>query len=498
MKKLLFSLIIPLAIFQYGAFHPVSAQVNAKSFQVAKREIGIKEFNTKMDEIIDKAEIPGLSLAVINQNEVVFYNTYGYKKYERVRGRIKSKGRVNKRTLFEACSLSKSFFAFAVHRLVSQGVLRLDTPLYQYLEYPRLEHDERYKKITGYMILTHSSGIENWQRDNNPDALEIVEEPGEAYIYSGEGYVYLSKVVEKLLGKSTERYMEELVYQPLNLKRTFTSYKSARAPRNYSVGHNAFKASQPKDKNKSPNIAGMISTTAQDYAKLLIGVFGGKHLSNERLEYLTGTGIYIGEDPAGNVHRYGPGFSIFEDQIQDTIVYQYGDNTYFKGFACYNLTRDAGFVLFANGIRGDRIKGILYELLFDHQEYDPTEYPNAVFALLDVYNEQGHTAASNHFRDLVKENALSQHEFLDLSELFLDEDPTFSSRVSGEMKNQFRDDPQAYLLHGKALMKNNNYQEALVNFDKALELDGNPSSYTEELIAQCRKQLGKEDTTHKE
>ncbi|ELR72277.1 hypothetical protein C900_01692 [Fulvivirga imtechensis AK7] len=491
-------MIISCTVFQFATVTSISAQIFNKSFQVENRKIDVKEFNAKVEEIIDKAEIPGLSLAVIDRNEVVFFNTYGYKEYKEIRnGEFKPKGKVNKKTVFEGCSLSKSFFVFAVHRLVDQGILNLDTPLYHYLEHPRLKHDDRYLKITGYMVLTHSSGIENWQYYNNPDTLEILTEPGEAHIYSGEGYMYLAEVVAKLLGKSIESYMEDLVYDPLKLKSTFTTFKNNRALRNYSVGHDSFKKPQAKHKNKDVDIAGRISTTAKDYGQVLIGIFGGDYLSKERLNHLTGGGIYMGEDPAGNIHKYGPGFAFFIDQAGDTIVYQYGDNGAFKGFGGYNVTRDAGFVFFSNGVQGDKIRGILQELIFDIKEEDITQYPNEVLATLNMYNEQGYMAALNYLRNRIQ-NDISKYELEELSELFLNENSEFSAYISGEIISRSQEDQRIYVLHGKAMMKNHKFKEALVDFEKALELDDMSSSDIEELIAQCREQLKKEEAVLKE
>src|SRR5438552_1023492 len=170
-----------------------------KEFMLNGRLIKAGQLNKQIGSIVENAGIPGLSFAVIADDKVVFYHTYGYKEYERTKdGTLKGKGRVNKKTLFEACSMSKTFMTFAALRLAEKGILNLDTPLYRYLPNPRLEHDERYMKITGRMVLSHSSGIENWQNYNNPDKLEILSDPGTRFNYSGEGYVYLSQVCEKL------------------------------------------------------------------------------------------------------------------------------------------------------------------------------------------------------------------------------------------------------------------------------------------------------------
>lgn len=54
---------------------------------------------------------------------------------------------LNAGTLFEAASLSKPVFAYMVLRLADRGEFDLDRPLYEMPEYPRLAHDERYKRM---------------------------------------------------------------------------------------------------------------------------------------------------------------------------------------------------------------------------------------------------------------------------------------------------------------------------------------------------------------
>ncbi|MFP3836070.1 serine hydrolase domain-containing protein, partial [Chryseobacterium sp. SIMBA_028] len=65
---------------------------------------------------------------------------------------------LNNQSVFEAASLSKTVFAYFVLRLVDQGVLNLDTPLYKYMPYEDIADDERYKLITARMVLDHTSG----------------------------------------------------------------------------------------------------------------------------------------------------------------------------------------------------------------------------------------------------------------------------------------------------------------------------------------------------
>jgi CubicO group peptidase (beta-lactamase class C family) len=491
-KHLFFAIAILLLAFSQA----VNAQVAQKTFKVNGRTIKVDEFNKQVERIIDNASTPGLSLAIINQNKVVFYNTYGYKEIKKLpNGKIQGQGKIDKATLFEACSLSKSFFLFAVQRLVDKGVLNLDTPLYKYLTYPKLGYDERYKKITGRMVLSHSSGIENWESHNNPDKLEIISNPGEKFVYSGEGYIYLSKVIEKLLDKSTESYMNELVYRPLNLKHTFTTFPTNGADAtDYALGHNFFLEPGSKEKNKSPNIAAFINTTANDYAELLVSFFNNKILSKERVDDITGvdnTKHY----PVMDEHYYwGPGFAV-NNEAGDTLLFQGGDNQGFKGWSFYSRRKKSGYVIFTNGDSGYRIVQAVNMLTTAHHHiYDfSNQYPNPMIEVLNKYNKQGYIPALNYFNTIAshKDVFTSKDDFDEWGNIFLDRGPELSASIAKVYESQYPASVNGFLLHGNAMMKLQRFKEAITDFKAAIKIDKNSHAQFEKLIDQCNEQIKK-------
>ena len=111
-------------------------------------EISIRSFNgnliskSKMDAFIkkqmDSLNIPGLSLAFINNDKIVYQSALGVKNIETLE-------RVNDSTIFDAASMSKTVFSFFALKMVDDGLLDLDTPLYTYMKYPDIAYDERYK-----------------------------------------------------------------------------------------------------------------------------------------------------------------------------------------------------------------------------------------------------------------------------------------------------------------------------------------------------------------
>lgn len=86
--------------------------------------------------------------------------------------RTDSDKQVSDLTVFEAASLSKVVGAYITLRLVDQGKIDLDTPLWNYWQSPRIAHDELAKKITARMVLNHTTGLPNWQISPTDPALD--------------------------------------------------------------------------------------------------------------------------------------------------------------------------------------------------------------------------------------------------------------------------------------------------------------------------------------
>ncbi|MEM6381019.1 MAG: serine hydrolase domain-containing protein, partial [Bacteroidota bacterium] len=154
-------------------------------------DIQQEELDQFLQDQMEQKQIPGMAIAFINQGQVVHHQTWGYANLEK-------QIPVDDKTIFEAASLSKSVFAYFVMKYVEAGQLDLDQPLYTYLPYPDIADDERYKKITARMVLSHRSGFPNWRTDYPEKKLFIQFEPGTDFHYSGEGYQYLALVLKEL------------------------------------------------------------------------------------------------------------------------------------------------------------------------------------------------------------------------------------------------------------------------------------------------------------
>src|SRR5690606_33868043 len=77
------------------------------------------------------------------------------------------------------------------------------------------------------IILSHQTGFPNWRRESNDGRLSFEFEPGIAYQYSGEGYEYLRKALERKFKMTLEELADELLFTPLGMKDTRFVWDSA-------------------------------------------------------------------------------------------------------------------------------------------------------------------------------------------------------------------------------------------------------------------------------
>ena len=287
--------------------------------------------------LLQVSGIPGLSIAVVQDGRVVWTGAFGTVNDS-------AQTPLDTTTIFEAASLSKPVFAYTVLRLADRGELDLDRPLFEMLEYPRLARDARYRRITARMVLSHGTGLPNW----GGETLTVGFEPGSAYGYSGEGFLYLQKVVERVTGRTLDELARREVFEPLGMTRSGYIWHDRFA------GHAAYArdwlwnvATVNHYTDGEANAAASLLTTAPDYARFVGAVMTGQGLSPTMWKtFLT------------PVHETGPGISMalgvrVEDGTAGRIFYHSGNNG--RRFTCYmtgDIGRRLGFVYFTGAPNG--------------------------------------------------------------------------------------------------------------------------------------------------
>jgi CubicO group peptidase (beta-lactamase class C family) len=302
--------------------------------------------------LMEKEEIPGLSMTIIKDGKLWWSEGFGVKSKE-------SGEPVTADTVFEAASLSKPVFAYAVLKLVDEGKLDLDRPLVKYVSetsYIEKEFlngkitDQRFNKITTRHVLTHTTGFPNWRRQ---DTINIEFEPGEKYSYSGEGFVYLQKVVEKITGKPLNDLMTEYVFQPLGM--TQSSYVwQERYETLAASAHFGYGFARPLRKTTNAESASSLYTTAPDFARFVCALLTGKGLRAETHRLLLRPHVTTHYDKEGRI-PWGMGVALQrlkKDDEQPASLFHWGDNDDFKCFFVAVLKEKTGLVYFTNSFFG--------------------------------------------------------------------------------------------------------------------------------------------------
>lgn len=306
--------------------------------------------------------IPGVSLALIKDGKLVYHQTYG------VRNTMTG-DKVDGNTLFEAASVTKPVFAFAVQRLAERGIIDLDKPLYLYLPYPDIEYDDRYKLITAKHVLTHRTGFPNWRSMNEDGKLNLKFTPGTGYNYSGEGFEYLKLVIEKITGKKVEQVLQEEVIKPVGLYHTFFS-KNDSLQQAVANGH--FDGLPSKDDlPESPGMAYSMHTEAKIFTRFMLYMLEQKGLKAQTYDSMFQKHSDFNYDPGDEKPKY-PSYMGMSLEIRETPFGKSfghgGNNGDFKcKFEVYK-DRKMGYVVFTNSNTSDALLDAIRKFLVEGKD----------------------------------------------------------------------------------------------------------------------------------
>lgn len=166
---------------------------------------------TRLREVMKTYQVPGVGIAIIEDGTLVWEGAYGLTN-------IATAQPVTQTTLFQAASLTKPVFAYAVLRLVDAGQITLDERLVETVRPEGLSVTPWNEMISVRHVLTHRTGLLNWRSSEDANAkLEAGFEPGTAYSYSGEAFHWLQQVCEQKTGLGLQTLMNHYVFTPADL-----------------------------------------------------------------------------------------------------------------------------------------------------------------------------------------------------------------------------------------------------------------------------------------
>ncbi|HEY4344909.1 MAG TPA: serine hydrolase domain-containing protein [Parvibaculum sp.] len=152
-------------------------------------------------------EVPGVSLAVISNGQIIYSGTFG-------KADKGASAPVTPATLFEAGELGETVAAYGAMSMVRDKLLFLDAPLSRDLPAPWLAGKADSERITLREVLTHRSGLgDNVAHPSRATSFE----PGSHFSHSGVGFLYLQHAMENIAGAPFDSLMKARVFKPLDM-----------------------------------------------------------------------------------------------------------------------------------------------------------------------------------------------------------------------------------------------------------------------------------------
>ena len=311
---------------------------------------------------LDIFDVPGVSVAFLDGGKVAASMALGAATLEPRRP-------VTPTTIFEAASVSKPVFAWIVMKLVEDGVIELDRPIVDDLEYPRIVDRVAYAKLTPRMILTHRTGLPNWvgtevNIHDRTAPIPFEHPPGAAHSYSGEAFQLLQSLVESKTGRSLQSLFVEYLGDVMpNSTFTHPLRGDVVESRGYAAASDPESGRGMDDIGSNPSrgaAAYSLATTADDLANFLALV-----CRRERMRPATYDAMFEpqatlppGEGPPGSA--YGLGWIVMS-MGDETIVGHTGNNGEYRAIAFVSLTSGDGIAALVNSASGQTLLDLLAE-----------------------------------------------------------------------------------------------------------------------------------------
>jgi CubicO group peptidase (beta-lactamase class C family) len=336
-KNILILLLIAVLLSMPGA-------ASATPAPVRPGQIDLAALDRYITAQMDKHGLKGISLAITQGEEILYLKGYG------TAGGGRS---MSPQTPMYIGSQSKSFTALAVAQLAEQGKIDPAATVQSYLPWFKVADPLASQKITVNHLLHHTSGLsesgftlslpENATNAEAARALayaKLTAPVGGKFQYFNVGYDVLAVIVEAASGQPYEEYIQEHIFDPLGMTRTFTGPEPARA-QGLSQGYSRFFGfTVPR---RQPHrifevSAGYIISTAEDMAHFAMamnndGEYNGvRILSREWMHKL-----FV------PVQGYGMGWF-----VEPNHIYHGGANETFKTFVDLYPRKDLGLVLLIN------------------------------------------------------------------------------------------------------------------------------------------------------
>jgi CubicO group peptidase (beta-lactamase class C family) len=332
------------------------------------------DFVNKIPQWLDKYSVPVIGVGIIENGQL---------KYSKVFGELQKGVPAPDNTIFEIASMIKPVVAIVTLKLVDAGQWDLDEPIAKYWVEPDLLNDTLLRKLNTRHILSHQSGFPNWRHGK----LKFEFEPGTKFQYSGEGFEYLRKGLERKFKKTLVQLSDSILFNPLGLKSTRYFFDKDMDTTLYAIPHDGQgnKIGISISKDRGINAAALLLTTIEDYAKFMIYVMNGAGLSPSLYNDMVRPQVNVKE----HISR-GLGWGLVYDLPNDEFAIEHGGSNMGVKTQCVILPKSKrGVLIFTNGDNGLTIcNNIVKESLDNGQQILDFIYGAVDHPIIRLSNEE--------------------------------------------------------------------------------------------------------------
>ena len=322
-------------------------------------------------EKMSSTRLPSVAISLVKDGEVVYSRAYGFRDLERGLP-------ATPRSVYGIGSVTKSFTALAVLRLVEEGRLSLDDEVSRYVP---LKLEVRGVPVRVHHLLTHTSGIPAlayaeafirgslgldaaWFPLATPeDVISFMSgyqewahaEPGSRYFYLNEGYVLLGYLVSRVSGVRYEDYVRERILKPLGMSRTYFEEREVSADPDVAVPYIVDRDGRHLRSRFPYGITadGGLLSNCDDmsrYVSMLVnrGKYGDVEVVSRRsIELMEGKYVKI---PSGlfDDDSYGYGLTVTDGFLGRRLVRHSGSVLVYTAFMGYMPSERLGVVVLSN------------------------------------------------------------------------------------------------------------------------------------------------------
>ena len=315
-----------------------------------------------LERQMQKYNISGLSIAVINNYKVEWSKGYGSTGNE-------ENPNINKQTVFQAASMSKFVNAVAILKLIELKELSLDEDINKYLtswKFPYNKEDYA-NPITLRQLLSHTAGLSTHgfggyksaknlpsitqtlegKKPANSEKVTQIETNNIAFRYSGGGTTISQLILIENTAMSYECFLSNNILEPLKMKHSFYSTEFKKYPKNIAFGHKGNGKTLKNNYNIYPELAAAgLWTTPTDLSKLIIDI---------QLSVKDGTGNILSQKSAKKLieptlENNNSALGVFtENQNGELYLQHSGSNRGFRGKFYFSAENGNGIVIMVNG-----------------------------------------------------------------------------------------------------------------------------------------------------